>query len=590
MSEPTELRDKLNEIVEEKKMKVLPENIREGVTIYGVKGIYKGTDTTDADATEDDIIENKVAYVQGQRIVGNIKKYTSTTKLPLKSPVETNTSLELLTTQTGHVTKDNTVLTIDKALVASIIGLTSDKIVEGNTILGVDGFAKLDGDLQINYTTLNPSIRATLAEEVIGDYKYFKNFKATLNGKVVSFIFASTTVNADLKNYLKGNVLAYAIGYEVVTNRRMTYFVLDTNEFVACEINIITGAIGKVFTQKIYNGEEEFTGTIRSAAIAPSLYSGDFVYEYDYGTDTNGYVIRNYMALDGDVFTNLQISIEEYVLEEGSVKVPCDMYEVWFCNDEFCIVDKSILIVHQGEFLDKIASTNVPLPNGMTQGTVYYLGVNSISNKIAIALYGENKNIWMYDLAITEDKKVVFSSPVVIENTKDIAGVLVSAFYNFGNDMLLIANTGASKLINTTTSVVSMSATLSVTSPVSNAQSSDYTYFVQNSERTYLYALSLDGKQVISGITLDDEYYYSTDELELTTTDKVLEGEKIINNSGVVEGTMPNNGKLNYEMKESVQTIPAGYTSGGTIAAVDFTKSISYNNCLRLTQDILGDI
>jgi len=192
-------------------------------------------------------------------------------------------------------------------------------------------------------------------------------------------------------------------------------------------------------------------------------------------------------------------------------------------------------------------------------------------------------------LAITEDKKVVFSSPVVIENTKDIAGVLVSAFYNFGNDMLLIANTGASKLINTTTSVVSMSATLSVTSPVSNAQSSDYTYFVQNSERTYLYALSLDGKQVISGITLDDEYYYSTDELELTTTDKVLEGEKIINNSGVVEGTMPNNGKLNYEMKESVQTIPAGYTSGGTIAAVDFTKSTSYNNCLRLTKSILGD-
>ena len=102
--------------------------------------------------------------------------------------------------------------------------------------------------------------------------------------------------------------------------------------------------------------------------------------------------------------------------------------------------------------------------------------------------------------------------------------------------------------------------------------------------------MSLDGKQVISGITLDDEYYYSTDELELTTADNVLEGELIINNSGVVEGTMPNNGKLEYEMLEREQTIPAGYTSGGTIAAVDFTKSTSYDNCLKLTQDILGEV
>lgn len=39
--------------------------------------------------------------------------------------------------------------------------------------------------------------------------------------------------------------------------------------------------------------------------------------------------------------------------------------------------------------------------------------------------------------------------------------------------------------------------------------------------------------------------------------------------SGKVEGTMPNNGPLNYTPSTSSQTIPAGYTSGGTIAAVD---------------------
>ena len=37
-------------------------------------------------------------------------------------------------------------------------------------------------------------------------------------------------------------------------------------------------------------------------------------------------------------------------------------------------------------------------------------------------------------------------------------------------------------------------------------------------------------------------------------------------------GTMPNNGQLNYTPTSSVQTIPAGYTSGGTIEAVNYEE------------------
>ena len=41
-----------------------------------------------------------------------------------------------------------------------------------------------------------------------------------------------------------------------------------------------------------------------------------------------------------------------------------------------------------------------------------------------------------------------------------------------------------------------------------------------------------------------------------------VKGEKIT-------GSMPNNGQLNFVASVSAQSIPAGYTSGGTIAAVD---------------------
>lgn len=53
-----------------------------------------------------------------------------------------------------------------------------------------------------------------------------------------------------------------------------------------------------------------------------------------------------------------------------------------------------------------------------------------------------------------------------------------------------------------------------------------------------------------------------------TTSDKVLEGNVFGNNKGSSIGTMPNNGTLIYEPSTEEQTIPAGYTSGGTISAV----------------------
>ncbi|REK68008.1 MAG: hypothetical protein C6P35_03295 [Cohnella sp.] len=48
----------------------------------------------------------------------------------------------------------------------------------------------------------------------------------------------------------------------------------------------------------------------------------------------------------------------------------------------------------------------------------------------------------------------------------------------------------------------------------------------------------------------------------------VLSGKKFTNDNGEQTGTMPNNGTLNFTPGASAQSIPAGYTSGGTVAAV----------------------
>ena len=82
-------------------------------------------------------------------------------------------------------------------------------------------------------------------------------------------------------------------------------------------------------------------------------------------------------------------------------------------------------------------------------------------------------------------------------------------------------------------------------------------------------------------------YSYEYSNLDVQSTD-VLINKRFQGPTGVETGTMPNNGELNYTPTSSAQTIPAGYTSGGTISAMDITTSNDYSRCLALSKEILG--
>lgn len=66
----------------------------------------------------------------------------------------------------------------------------------------------------------------------------------------------------------------------------------------------------------------------------------------------------------------------------------------------------------------------------------------------------------------------------------------------------------------------------------------------------------------------------------------LLTGNVLYNKFGtIISGTMPNNGALNYTPTTSQQTIPAGYTSGGTIGAVSMTEQE-----IQEAEDIISDL
>ncbi len=63
--------EKAKEILQEKTTKIIPENIKQGINIFGIDGTLKeGIDTSNATATANDILQGMTAYVKGKKIIG----------------------------------------------------------------------------------------------------------------------------------------------------------------------------------------------------------------------------------------------------------------------------------------------------------------------------------------------------------------------------------------------------------------------------------------------------------------------------------------------------------------------------------------
>ena len=143
----SDLKINLQEILQDKNTNLLPENLKAGVTCLGVEGTAQtGIDTSDATATEQDINLNKTAYVNGEKITGTLPLFPNSRTFTVDNAgVTDNTEdsiLELTTINTLKQTLDsnlNMKFSAPYSDIVTAIGLTTDKLVQGNTILGIEG-------------------------------------------------------------------------------------------------------------------------------------------------------------------------------------------------------------------------------------------------------------------------------------------------------------------------------------------------------------------------------------------------------------------------------------------------------------------
>lgn len=170
----SQLQSKAVTITSNGNISVLPDTGYNGMAQVDLTvNVPAGTDTSDATATANDILKDKTAYVNGEKITGTVKDLKgSGISLPIQIYDDgylPNTIDIYQRFSLGYAMINNDTSfqgQISYSSLASLLNVTADKIKKGETILGITG--TYEGNL--------PSINA-------GEYEYVKTFTMNDNYK-----------------------------------------------------------------------------------------------------------------------------------------------------------------------------------------------------------------------------------------------------------------------------------------------------------------------------------------------------------------------------------------------------------------------
>lgn len=645
MSSQKELIENLNEIKNQKETLLTPENIRAGVTLLGVEGSSEVVDTSDATADGDDILKGKVAYSKGYKITGMYEPL-DTSDATAKPENITNGKTAYVNGQkiTGSIpTNGNLYYTpstesqtipagyTEGGTVWGDSNLKASNIKKGVTIFNTEG--EYVGDLDTTDAT------ATSSDILSGETAYVNGIKITgtmpNNGQqaitpsksvqqypngyysgvyvagdsnlVPANIKAGTTIfgitgdldvsldtsdgNATANDIMKDKV-AYAKGERIVGQHEC----LNTNDATAYANELLAG-------QTAYVKGEKITGTMQNIPIyeaMPDKENTKSYYPHGYVqtirvksvTDSiNEYTLPNVIGshaqgglkglteLTKEISTSKGCRVFAFVVNRAAISSYSDGWEEvtsdiinYELHQEMHIYTKiaesitETFTVTQSEanrlFLTMLAydtETNVEIVSEIhddtkTQQTVSMQG-NFLPGDIVVGHYeynAEGKTDPSYNSTLSGPTYIAYKTPDDIDRL--FVYVLTSKTSSMTFD-LKYQNPYGIKVLRFTS------------------------------------AQPLIPENIRKGVKIMDfigSFEGEFDHSDATVTaDKLVKGVKAYDSQGLlIEGTMKDNGSLEFTPNETTQEIPEGYTLGGIVNAVDITTLKEYNDCLTLAKSV----
>ena len=495
-----------------------------------IRNIQTGMDTSDATATTDDIINPKTAYVNGQKLIGNIK------------PEILNSSLSLDNKTLNHTTTNNYVFDYNLDYDISVsctsnINMTSfnvktstsnkdfnvSEVFEGYTYIDNINIAKnttsdtielivlirnesntsnlallqLSSNLDVTNTYINTSVNITYTDNSNFVYNYPKN------------LYCLVTTNPDSrKKYIY--IYTFTINNSIINfNSALSYVMYNRTD---------------------YNTDSKYI----QCTWSPNGEHLSVCYQYDYMNRFQYiFAILN--------FNTALTSVSSFVIANTIDDGNASRYKRVFLTDEY-IIDGNTIYKFNTTSLEQFKTVNLSNITNIHNYDYAY----TINNIFYLYFSVNNAEIYVYKYDDLFNFTYIKSIPYSFNSSKLLGNVTLDE----------------GKFVNENNIIMS---------------SNNILYNVYTTSNSVDFA-SLEKNNI--------KYYNTTD--CTTINSNVLSGNIYYNNNGKQIGTMPNNGELNYNVSTSEQTIPAGYTSGGTVAASPLTEA-EYESCLGLSEQILGE-
>ena len=519
----TTLETKLREILEEKDTKIIPENIKKGIQIFDIEGALEqgssegGIDTSDATAGPSDIISPKTAYANGKKITGTIK--------------------------TNYISE-----------YAKLKEIQQSNVLDFNDIIAVCGTprSKTISVYKVKNEVLTDAYDITLSS--LGIPEKYTLFSASISKvPVAENIYNIGVYVCDISSTRAADQMLYVIRFDI-SEHAVISSGGDLSKMVSSAVSLDT-------TGNYVN----CYGVIQSHPTNPNWFICGVGCNNTSGS--YGRFHSRIIKFINNQATTLNVSL----LASASS---------W--TNTFTYID--LMPANDGAYTWIFIKA-------VKNGTSQFVGLfqyNETTNKLITTPFNEktygagilNKDYYVYNnnqVVSFETGSMVATFPITLNWQKMIK-------YAGGNQFLLF---DISKSVievyeyEAATNTVTLKQSYAYYDAWNVRENSGFMMVNANDLLAVYYDVSRqlvsvlsDSDSVIKSLEIKDKLYIDTSDATATAA-SILSGKTAYANDEKISGTMPDNGVLNYNPKITSQSIPYGFTSGGTIAPV--TSAIDIN-------------